>query len=717
MSVPRQPQTCTVSVREQWSEDWTAIDGLYCDRFTEAAGPDVTEALLKYNFGRVEGTDGVVADREPLEINGQYVRIELSQATEEDEEAARYWYGIVVDTTADRRGRLSSTFGDLISGQQVFHCRGLEFLLQRKQVSSSFVLGSTGEIEVGRAIGFNLGAGRPNDHVRHGNKSESPGERDAYIFADNIGVGGVVSEGAGTLWSVLDIITYLLHYQPPADVSGADQLNWTVPSGEDAVLLDKLYPTVAAEGKSLKDLLDEVIDRRRLVGWNIIVGGESERPTINVFTFNADAVALPGGATIPANANQVTWYFDDDNVIQSAILAEDDSPRFDVVIVRGAPLTGTFTVANTTGATPYADLIADWDSGLVTAYNDGASGATLYGTSLDTDRQALNQAFRADETFAKVFRSFIIDPAWDGTVPGDAPACPDPDYEDESGNPSTEHGSPFWYPGLRLLDWLPLRTDYDYETVADFPASSSTIDGSQPNYLRPFAVAKLGDVYYRLDRPGRGILQAELLRDGGITWAASVRMQDDCPGFFIDVMGAAQHVIAEADFTPADAADTADEEAPIDWKDIAVTICCEFDQHVEVKCPPEPLVSDADAIRELIINQPHYRLDYLAPDTVIGVDDEGALKTSDGGYVRDDRAIMQDLARCAYTWYGQQRKAMTIVRHDLVCDYSIGDLITSVGSEGDPITVNSVVTKIDFNVKDQTVTVSTAYAELDPRVA
>ncbi len=95
------------------------------------------------------------------------------------------------------------------------------------------------------------------------------------------------------------------------------------------------------------------------------------------------------------------------------------------------------------------------------------------------------------------------------------------------------------------------------------------------------------------------------------------------------------------------------------------------------------------------------------------MDDAGALLVTDGGYIRDDRVYLQDIARCAFEWYGQTRKALSITQNSLLCDHSIGELITSIGSAASPVEVNSVVTKIAFDIRNNKVTVFTQYAELD----
>jgi hypothetical protein len=711
----RQHQSHTVYFRENWADDWEEQEHVFCDFFTQVAGPDVSEAVLRFNYGFVQPEgEQHYAQRARKEVNGQYVRIELGQGEDDDgEDTFKYWYGLIVETTIERDGRVTSQGTEAESGKQIFQCRGLEFLLQRKWIYSSFVFDSSeAEVEIGRAIAFNLGPGRDTDHARHGNRSEDKGNEEAYVFAADIGP--PTASNFDAFWTVQQIIEYLFYYHPPGDIDGNDQLEWQVADGADAEILGKLYPTCHAQGKSIKQLLDELIDRRRLVGYTIDVVGDDENPKLNIFTFNKDSITLPGGTTIPPNGTQTTWYFDDDPSIRAAVVAEDDATRFDVVICRGDPLGGCFTTCRNQSP-PYAYVLNDWDDTREDGYNTGASSGGTYAALIRIDKQAANQAYRADAIFEKVFRAFIIDPEWDGMLGAHA-ACPDPTTEDAEGDPSSTP-SPFWYPGLKLLDRLPLRTDYDYTTVDDFETTSLTIGSSQPDYLRPFAVAKIGSLYYRLDQPGMGKATSETLADNGRTWAASLRMQDDCPGFFIDVHGAPQHMIAVDEFTPADADDTADFAAQVDWKDIACTIFCEFDQHVEAKWPEEDLTTTADVVRTLEIDVPGMRLDYLAADTVVGVDDEGALITTDGGYVRDDRALLSDMARCAFAWYADTRKAMAITKHDLVCEQVIGELITQIGTAENTTTINSVVTKIEFNIREGTTTVHTQFAELDFRNA
>jgi hypothetical protein len=163
--------------------------------------------------------------------------------------------------------------------------------------------------------------------------------------------------------------------------------------------------------------------------------------------------------------------------------------------------------------------------------------------------------------------------------------------------------------------------------------------------------------------------------------------------------------------------DASDYEAALSWQDIEVTIFAEFDQRVEAKWPLGVLATDSDAIKELIIDVPNARLDYLAPDAFIGIDDAGQVIVSTGGYVRDDRALLKDIARSAFQWYGQTRQALSVSRHFLIPDVALGTLVTFVGDAADLEEVNSVVTSQTFDLLAGTVSTQTQFAQLDLRGA
>jgi hypothetical protein len=263
---------------------------------------------------------------------------------------------------------------------------------------------------------------------------------------------------------------------------------------------------------------------------------------------------------------------------------------------------------------------------------------------------------------------------------------------------------------------LPLQTELDYKTSTTSPTVGTLAD-SKAEYRRPFAVAYLPDQnrYCFLDKISSRLAAVLAPKAGGFAFSCSVRMHDDHCAVILDVSGANQHVLAKSDYTASEAAGVAALSWPacIDWKKIYVTVFVEFDQFAEAKWPETSLSTDADQVRRLVIDCPKMRLDYLAPSTIIDVDEAGQAVTTAGGYVRDNRDRLKDIARGAYEWYGRKRQTIEYVRKNLVSDVQVGTLITKVGSENDPQEVNTVVTQMTYDLRAGTVAVKTQFGELD----
>lgn len=188
-------------------------------------------------------------------------------------------------------------------------------------------------------------------------------------------------------------------------------------------------------------------------------------------------------------------------------------------------------------------------------------------------------------------------------------------------------------------------------------------------------------------------------------------MQDDAFGIIIDVHGAPQHVIADNDFTPIDADDTADWGAVIDYSYIRATVFAEGDGHVEESWPQN--VPNNDYIKELIIWVPNARLDYLVPGTVVDIDDEGNPITTNGGFVRDDTDYLKNVASSAYQWHSQERVAINVTIRETAETRVRGELILSIGSGVNEETINTVVTNCTYDMRAGTANYITQFAELN----
>lgn len=695
-----------VFVAQHWADDWEEKPGLFCDFCTFSAAPTVSEAQLAYKFGYMQraGSEQLIFEG-PLSIDEYYVKVEISQGIDDDGDdlPAKKWIGVVVNSSKGRHGMAADAAQP--GGRQTFICRGLEFFLQRTIIDKSWVMGSSGdEKEIQRAVGFNLGSGDETAKWREANRALEFGVEGVGIFD--------VRSGEDIIpWTSAEAINYLLKYYPPQDKNGDAQIEFSLDPGFSSTVLQALEPALQVHGKNLKQILDELVDRRRLVTWKIDFD-DDENPVIKAFTFNASDVELPEDQTITANADQRTVYFDSDgSIVGVPKLTTDSATRYDLIIARGERLGACFTISYQTGT-----LDKDWTSDLQTKYQDAATGAAGYAALSTQKKIDWNASYRRSDELIKVYRYYRLSLNWDGYV-SDHVVCPDPSTPFE---PDNAPSAAFWVPGLRFKPVLPLLTENDYSTSTTSPTVGTLAD-SKAEYRRPFAVGYDGTSrYYFLDKIGAGGGPTRATADKVGPFAVSVRMHDDHCAVILDVNGAGQHAIAKNDFTAAEGtrADAGHGEeatfSPVfNWKQIHVTVFVEFDQYAEQKYPDTQLTTDADQVRRLIIDVPKMRLDYLAPSTIVGLDNAGLVIEATGGYVRDDRDRLKDIARAAYAWYGQERQTVEFVKKNLVSDLDIGTLITKVGSSADPQTVNTVVTQMSYDLLAGTVAVKTQFGELD----
>jgi len=194
----------------------------------------------------------------------------------------------------------------------------------------------------------------------------------------------------------------------------------------------------------------------------------------------------------------------------------------------------------------------------------------------------------------------------------------------------------------------------------------------------------------------------------------------------VRVSGAPQHAIAgTGSFTPVDFSDS---KAVIDWRTaLAFTVYCLGDHYLEERWPQEPpdvppepeeedpdvVTGNGDYLRTLEIDfGDAAKLDYVAPGTIVAVKD-GILQRSTGGYVRDDRSRLNYLAQVAWSWYSQERQAITL-RYKTITDvFALGMLVVSIGSGATLEAVNSPITSIEWDLVAGTTTITTGYGELD----
>lgn len=702
-------QASRVYLRETWDADWEEVDFLDALSFGWEANPSVSTANLRWDYGAVmQRGANEYAVVEKLDRLNHWIKIEVDRPQEGY--TPLKWYGHVEEDARNLEGKEVTMPGGgdpLESGEQPLLAYGLESVLDRQKITRCTWMDESGiERELGHAIAFN----REDQVDAQGNRSTAKGSRGTYVFSGNL-----YSDAAK--WSTLDILRYLCAYHGPKNDLGNDAIEIKLHPVAELLVPDWDEPVIEWHGRTLKEVFDELLDRRRGFGYTVSIeeeGGElgDDAILITPFTFFDESIDLPSGDTLQPNILQFTVDFQTSTEPETATLRKAASQHYEQVVAIGDRILCCGSISPDD-----ANLVRGWIQDQEDAYNTAASGS--YAAKDPTYiKQQRNADARGADHLKRVFRYFDLDPDWDGKVGDGIATAASMDYlfpyDELDLLPQLYSG--FYLPDLRFERHLPL-TDYDQA-----PA------GQKFTYRPPFVVLKLhdtsldDDVYERYASVEMLSVAAEVeltgYDDAGRDFCCSMQVQDDAPGVILNVVGEQQHVIAGADFVPLlDAADVA--VSKYDWRDnLIVTFAMRADWHLEARWP-ETIVEVADVVRELRIDvgekaQGHW----IANGTVIGLDDGQLQHQANAEWIRDDRELLENLARIAYEWYGAPRQALTLTLRGIWGELAVGDLVVGIGPEGETEDVRTVVTSVRIDLSDDASephreTIETQWAELD----
>ncbi len=344
-----------------WADEWTLIPGLWCNWCLEGCGTEIGRAELVWQYGRyIYPGSSVWADHGVVDLIDHWAMVEIDQVDAQGQPADPIqWTGLVTEIGDALRGGAS--------GSQTLICHGPEILLERTYLDRSWYDQDGLDVAVPRAIQFNAEhdyldpTKTPGERktTRFGNRAAEPGQTTAYTFSSDL--------ATAKFWSTYDILIYLLAYHMPRSTTGIETLPWSVTDRARALAPQWDRPVIAADGKTVRHLLSDLFDRRRLLSWRVVI--EEGVFKIDVFSFNHAQLALPGGGIQAANADVAALSFGNAVDVASATLQSSAVHRVDRVICRGARKRAAFTVSKAD-----ATLEADWKSADETAYEAGPTG-------------------------------------------------------------------------------------------------------------------------------------------------------------------------------------------------------------------------------------------------------------------------------------------------------------------------------------------------------
>lgn len=710
-----------VYTRALWTGAWT-IKLMHCDEAVWSVAPSIPTATLHYYYGDIV-RDGALAfsrDEKRSDMLRAYVKIVFTM----DDDSERIWYGIIeviedqlhgATFTEDDEGNIVSV---VTSGEQTFTAYGLEQLLATTLVTRSYVQPADGgePVVVERGIEFNE-RGRANRHT-----PDMALGTNTYNFARH--------PDSATYWSSAEIAKYLLWRHVPT--TALDDIRIPFALEPDAMLVIPTYdrPTVYSHHQSTYDLLTSLIARQRLMTWFLEVDEEETPAAVycRVRTTNNMPVPYYGGAEygeIPENALHWRFIFDADPSAVATIKTTAVE-CYEQVVVRGRRRRSVFSLGFEDGT-----LGVGWSESSQEVYDAGATNsATLPASTEKTARRKRHAEARSTAEIEEVYVRFAIPWDWDGMVgAGDGGSAVVPAFPivEPDGSIDTET-APHYPLGLTIEPTLPLLAGVDYSGAAIPEGTWSEAESPSREERPPLVAWLLPDAsparYQDVEKLGRNADMEIEEPDENSLWSCEVRVPPHDRAIELVVHGQPQHVIASADFTPTDEDDVPSEH---DWRKMIVTLCVQEDRHAEGRYP---LDDDLDPIDEIIRVKTidigdSLRQDYVCPFTVVGIDEDGQPVRSNGGFVWDDTAELNAIARLAFEWYSTQRQVLYMHTEAMAGVFVIGDLVSDVGEDnsGHHAAINTMITEIrittprldgDGTPQPPRMSIVTNWGQLDP---
>ena len=653
--VPSQPQ---VETRATWSGPWQPQTPLLqAQDAVSTVQPTIPTASFLWSYGEIDSghADGF-EEIAPAQLIGHYARL---NAPHMDPTTGKWtdrpiWHGIITGQ-AIARGGDETTY---ITGDQILTALGLEVLLDRAAVAGSQIRSGDEAVLIDTVLAFNRP--RADGLGVLGNRSaleystgRKAGVQTAYIFSE--------ATGDAKLWTLQDVIEYLLGWFGPADLDLA-----LAGATANAAAMTEVYDPAP----TIRGCLNELIDRRRGHTWRITVDDTGDKAAkVTLYSVLAAPVTV-GGSTVAASTAKVTLEHSDAD--RGALVAmktlETIDAIYDRIDVRGSPilLMGTLRV--------FAP-----DAGDITLEKAwGAAAEAAYIAEGDAEG-------RAADKYAGVYRAFRAKLA---NLPG-GPTCNDSGVLDAT-TPAAQyhHGKTF----LRQLPILETATAEDATAPRD--------------YRRPFAAAVWDDE--GTDKTLRLDAAAEANDGGGAN--ISLRLFDSELGF---TLGASpNYILGLNHYTGAN-----DNGIPpfLDYATLLATLAWHSDERLRVAMnipgPHRP-----SAMRTLTIDVPDAQCWYQLADTVVDVQNAAEVWAAGAGAaveLRNDRARLAAICALASAWYQDRRRAVELTWATLKYDRTPGDLLTSVITAQEVEYANSLQTRIAWDFRSAITTMETGFLELD----
>lgn len=315
--------TIKVYSRATWSGSWAHAPYVVVESVVNAAGPTISQAKLRYDYGNIKREDTASFSFEnPLDMKNLFIRVDsVVDEGEESESIVVLFYGFVPSETL----HMHSSRSGVESGRYDFTALGLEYLLDNFRLHESDTDDGSGTtIRVNHAIPFNMQLERGLSLF--GNRSSAkPAGSNSYVFS-----------GDNEEWSNLDIAEHLL------ERTSTNGIDWAL-TGQTELLANLKPRMLDLGGMTIRECMNTLIDRRRCAGWRVKVDAGGNTVSVDVFSVLGQGIT-EGGVSIPANQDVLAIALDGNQEVKGAHLTVETATRYDKIRVRGARMKSVLTV-------------------------------------------------------------------------------------------------------------------------------------------------------------------------------------------------------------------------------------------------------------------------------------------------------------------------------------------------------------------------------------
>lgn len=716
--VVRMQGTATVYTRDRLSDvddpdaPWAIEPYVICEECEFSIGGAIGMARFRHHYGKIKqrGSNAFTYVR-PVTLVDKYVKIEIEESflTVEDAndrnelEGVQYgtiirqlsppglfqfigkpgsetnanawlkldlstiatWHGIITNESRTHYG--AETGG--IAGDQMFLAQSLDVLMTRKQIVTSRFRDDTQEparsVTIPRGLTFN-------------------GTTSAYHLNPEYGVGNrhpEYTQFASTLkdaelWTSQNIVQYVM--------VNLDPYNGQVSAFETNELRDALAGVipvnVATHGRTTFDVINDVIDRRRGIGWRSWLNEEIGLVKLELVPFSDVEIDI-GDLTLPANKNVLT--LDISNVPGMVCVEAEDALRaYKGVVVEGGLQGAVFSVSVVDGS-----LEPDWSPTDVQQYWDAAKSRPNYATYDRSYKCSINDSERMSEQLRHVFTRLRVPDAWDYRVlngeGGGAfryvfPRLP------EAGDPDDIAGvpQPVWRPGFRFQPKLPLKIRHDYTTGS--LSNDNNPAGSTPELLQPFAIMPMSyaggpESWHFANSASAAMAADELQGDGGSALSARISVHDYQAGVSATPSGV-PHLMQKQVYYDGLGGPNSPEPShvhigEVDYDRVIFTMYATCDAPITSSYPENPQLGNGVGATMTIRLGDRKRVDYMPAGTVVGIKDGQPARTEAAQFLRDDRHSLKQIARSSYEWYSRARTSVRLSIAKILTQIQIGDYL------------------------------------------